>query len=195
VKYNNDVAFSSAQAVLILVAITFILAALVLLMTIPLPHLFSNPTVPAIFVITDIRHTDKFGQMNEEGWVVLKNSGPGNYQNWNLFALTYVNGNKIPAEIPTLNAYQLAHTVNHHGVHLLDGLGSSGTREKHNAVWVSGASLAIDFNNHCIKPGDEVTIEIYNVTSGEIISRDTYPHTEESNQEKMMNLYLSRQGV
>lgn len=189
---NNADATSPAHGVLLLVAITFTLAALVLLMLPSMDTFTREEDVPAIFKITEIRHINDEGKMVEDGWVVLKNTGSADYKNWNLFVLSYVNGKKIPAEIPTLNAYQVAHTVNHHGIEYLYGHGSSGTKEKQNALWVSGASLAINYNNHSIRPGDVVTIEVYDSISGKIISRDTFPHTEESKEKGMMREYLSQ---
>jgi hypothetical protein len=192
VQHPSAQASSAIQATLLLLAITFLLAALVLLLSVHLPGILPEETVPAIFVISDIRHTNKYGQMVEEGRVALTNIGPADYQNWNLYAITYVNGKRLPADIPSLNAYEIAQIPNHHGIQNLEGLGSSGTKDNHNAFWVSGASLAINYNNHSIRPGDVVTIEIYDTASHTIISRDTYPHKEESKQEMMMREYLSR---
>jgi hypothetical protein len=181
--------------VILTLAITVALAALVLLMVPQMPHLWQEPDVPAIFEITRIRHTDKYERMTFESRVTLKNTAKTGYQNWNLYVITYVNGKKIPAEIPTLNADEQIHDTHHHGVQVLEGEGTEGSRAKGNAVWTAGERLAIDYNDGTIRPGDRVSIEIYDATTKKIISRDTYPHTEESNQEKMMELYLSRQGV
>ena len=181
--------------VFLTLAITIALAALVLLMVPQIPHLWQEPDVPAIFKITKIRHTDKYERMTFESRVTLQNTAKTGYQNWNLYAITYVNGKKIPAEIPTLNANEQAADTNHHGVQVLEGEGASGSRAKGNAVWTAGERLVIDYNDRTIHPGDSVTIEIYDATTKKIISRDTYPHAEESNQEKMMALYLSRQGA
>ena len=186
---------SVAQATILLVAITFALGAMVLLISMPLPLSLPVEHVPAIFVITDIIHVNKYGQMVEEGWVVLKNSGPVDFNNIEMYAITYVNGKKIPAEIPCLNANQIKQISNHHGIQFLEGYGASGTKENHNTIWLSGATLAINYNDHSIRPGDIVTIEIYNSVSNTIISRDTYPHKEESQKERMMKEYLSRQGA
>lgn len=194
-QLQSEQGSSVAQATILLVAITFALGAMVLLISVPLPISLPEEHVPAIFVITEIIHLNKYGQMIEEGWVVLKNTGPADYNNLDLYAITYVNGKKIPAEIPCLNANRIKQITNHHGIEFLEGYGASGTKENHNAFWISGATLAINYNNHSIRPGDVVTIEIYNSVSNTIISRDTYPHTEESQKERMMKDYLSRQGA
>jgi len=194
-QLRSEQGSSVTQATILLVAVTFALGAMVLLISVPFPGNLLDEPVPAIFVITEIRHVNEYKQMVEEGWVVLKNTGTADYNNLNLYAITYVNGKKIPAEIPCLNANQIKQISNHHGIQFLEGLGASGTAKKHNAIWISGASLAINYNNHSIRPGDTVTIEIYNTTSNRILSRDTYPHKEDSPEERMMKEYLSRQGA
>ncbi|MCK9630332.1 MAG: hypothetical protein M0R30_01715 [Methanoregula sp.] len=194
-KKIPDGATSVVISVILALAITIALAALVLLMALQMPNLSLDPEVPVIFKITKIRHIDSYGRMTYESRVILQNTAKTGYQNWNLYAITYVNGKKIPAEIPTLNANEQAADTHHHGVQVLEGEGASGSRKNGNAVWTSGERLAIDYSDQTIHPEDSVTIEIYDATTKKIISRDTYPHTEESNQEKMMDLYLSRQGA
>jgi hypothetical protein len=194
-KKIPDGATSVVIGVILTLAITVALAALVLLMVPQMPHLGQEPDVPAIFTITKIRHTDQYERMTFESRVILKNTAKTGYPNWNLYVITYVNGKKIPAEILTLNADEQIHDTHHHGVQVLEGEGAEGSRAKGNAVWTSGERLAIDYNDRTIHPEDSVTIEIYDATTKKIISRDTYPHAEESNQEKMMDLYLSRQGA
>lgn len=191
----HDHGSSVTLATILLVAITFALAAMVLLISVPFPRIVPEEQVPAIFVIMDILHHNKNGQMVEDGRVVLKNTGPDDYNNLNLYVITYVNGKKIPAEIPCLNANEIKKTSFHHGIQYLEGYGTYGTKENHNTIWVSGSTLAINYNDHSIRPGDSVTIEIYDTGSNTIISRDTYPHTEQSQEEKMMREFISLQGA
>lgn len=194
-QLRNEQASSVNQATILLVAITFALGAMVLLIATPFPHNLTEEQVPAIFVITDIFHHNKDGQMVEDGRVVLKNTDPANYNNLDLYVITYVNGKKIPAEIPCLNANRINQITEHHGIQNLEGYGASGSKANHNAIWVSGSILTINYNDHSIRPGDTVTIEIYNTTSNTILSRDTYPHKKESQEERMMREYLSHQGA
>jgi hypothetical protein len=157
-----------------MVMITLVLAVLVLLVAIPMPYTLSDASVPSIFKILKIRHDDGSGHLNFESYMVLKNTGNTNYDNWNLFVLTYVGGEQIPAEIPTLNANEQAADHVHHLVQTLGGLGASGSRKKGNAIWPPGALLSIDYKDGTFHPGDMVTIEVYNKTTRQIISRDMY---------------------
>jgi len=172
-QHPEDTGSSSPLGTILMVMITIVLAALVLLVAIPTPYLY-DMSVPSIFKITKIRHDDGHGRVNFDSYMVVKNTGSSSYYNWNLFVLTYVNGAQIPAEIPTLNANAQAADHIHHGVQNLGGFGSEGTRKKGDALWVSGASLSIDYKDGTFHPGDMVTIEVYDNTTKQILSRDMY---------------------
>ena len=152
-----------------------------------------DPTVPTVFEITNIKDI-KNGVLNYDSYMVVKNCGSSSYYNWNLFVLTYVNGAQIPAEIPTLNANAQAADHIHHGVQNLGGFGSEGTRKKGDALWVPGASLSIDYKDGTFHPGDMVTIEVYDNTTKQILSRDTWPHKDDPG-EKLMKQYLNHRGA
>jgi hypothetical protein len=188
VTLQGESAASSAQGIIILVAVTIILAALVLLMIPQLPHLTVDADIPVIFEIANIRHTDKNGKFNLESYMVVKNSGKIPYDNRKLYAKTYRNGKQLSCTIPSINFQAFIH--NHpYGIETIGGAGTD------NFAWSPGAMLWIDFNQGTFRPGDSVRFEVYNKETNQIISRDTYPHTEETNQEKMMKMYLSHQGV
>ena len=171
--YPDNTGSSGPLGTILMVMITIALAALVLLVAIPSPYLY-DLSIPSIFKITKIRHDDGYGRVNFDSYMVVKNTGSSSYYNWNLVVLTYVNGAQIPAEIPTLNAYAQSQDHIHHGVQNLGGSGSDGTRKKGNALWVPGASLWIDYQNGTFHPGDMVTIEVYDNTTKQILSRDMY---------------------
>lgn len=177
-----------------MILITILAALLVLILALMFQFFWYDPPVPCIFEITKIRHTNDAGIMVEDGYLVLKNIDTKAYENWNLYALTYVNGNRVVADLPTLNTDEWIKTVGRRGVQTLGEAGASGTRKRHNAFWYSGASLAVDYSNHLIHPGDQVMIEIYNKSSGKILSRDTFPHTN-GKVKAMMDEYFSHQGA
>jgi hypothetical protein len=188
----KETANSHSIGIVLLIVISILLAALVLLM-------FQMPDmrwedVPTVFEITRVRDVNDYGKMTEDSYVVLVNSGSVRYNNWNLYALTYINGVRIPAEIPTLNAYEQTNDHNHHGVQNLFGPGASGSKRDHDGVWNPNGLLAINYNDHTIHPGDSITIEIYDKTTSQIISRDTWPHTG-GNTKKWMNLLFSHRGA
>jgi len=183
----SDSAFSHHVGQILIIIIVILLAAIVLLLLLQYQISLSDQRIPCVFEITDIQHT-KDG-MTETSYVVLKNTDTMAYENWNLYAFTYVNDNRIPAELPTLNNYELISSVHHYGVQKL--VGSQGRRENHDAYWYSGAVLAIDYSDHTIHQGDRVTIEIYDKTTNQLISRDTFPHTDTKTRE-LMDEYFNR---
>ena len=187
VIYPSDSASSDRIGNILMILLVIFAALLLLLYALLFQISMYNPSVPCIFEITDIQHT-KDG-MTETSYAVLKNTDTIAYENWNLYAYTYVNDNRILAELPTLNNYELISSVHHYGVQKL--VGSLGRRENHDAYWYSGAVLAIDYNDHTIHPGDRVTIEIYNRTTNQLISRDTFPHTDTKTRE-LMDEYFNR---
>lgn len=188
VTNRSDSAFSHHIGQILIIIIVILLAGIVLLLLLQYQISLSDQRIPCVFEITKVRHTEN-GMMTEASYVVLKNTDTKVYDNWNLYAFTYVNDNRITAELPTLNAYELFSSVHHYGVKNLVGAG--GSREDHDALWYPGAPLAIDYNDHTIHPGDRVTIEIYNRTTSQLISRDTFPHTDTKTKE-MMDEYFNR---
>ncbi|MFA5222518.1 MAG: hypothetical protein WC391_09580 [Methanoregula sp.] len=181
-------ATSTAIGTVVSVAITLIMAAFILAMVLQWPHHPGNDETPAIFKITKVRHTNEYGNLNYESYVVVINSGTEAYDNRKLYAKIYRNGELLPSIIPSINCQEF---IDHHpnGIKTIGGPGTT------NFEWGPGAMIAIDFSQRTFMPGDRVCFEVYNKDTGRIISRDTYPHTEETNQQKMMKLFLSRQGA
>ena len=93
-----------------MLAITLILAVLVLLMF-HLPYLYDS-SIPAIFKITNIRHTNEHGALNYDSYMVVMNTGTTGYRNANLYAKTYRNGINLDCRIETLNGHDFIPT--HH---------------------------------------------------------------------------------
>ena len=185
----NDDASESPLAAVLAVAITIILALLVLLMVLQLPNLWYDPTVPDIFQITKIRHTNKDGLLNYDSYMVVKNSGKTAFDNRNLYAKTYRNGDHLACDIPTMNGHNFIQ-VHPFGIKTLGGVGSDDFQ------WYPDALIAIDYSDGTFHPGDIVQFEIYDRKTDQLISRDTYPHSEkDENQEKMIQLYFSHQGA
>src|SRR5208282_923815 len=80
-------ASSPVIGIILMLVVTFILAALVLLMMVQLPYMYDQ-SVPEIFKITKIEH----GGQNYDSYMVVMNTGTTGYKNKNLYALTYRNG-------------------------------------------------------------------------------------------------------
>jgi hypothetical protein len=163
-----------------MVAVTIIL---VILMWISLPHIpmqWYDSEVPTVFEITNIRHTDTYGHVNFESYMVVKNIGDAAYDNRNLYAKTYRNGNLLPCFISTLNGHDFISTQ-HFGIQDMGGFGS------HDYNWGPGAMIYIDYSQGTFRPGNVVRFEVYDRDSNQIISRDTWPHTYD-NTKKWMDL-------
>jgi len=191
VAYPSDSAFSHHVGQILIIIILILLAVIVLLLLLQYQISLSDQRIPCVFEITKIDDTITDGIMNEASYVVLTNTDTKAYDNWNLYAFTYINGNRITADLPTLNADEFIKTPNRRGVWHVEGLGASGSRKHHDAYWYPRSSLAIDYNDHTIHPGDRVTIEIYNRSTNQLISRDTFPHTDEKTRE-LMDEYFNR---
>lgn len=144
------------------------LAVLVLLLF-QMPDLFllQDCDVPAIFKITTIRHTNENGNLNYDSYMVVVNSGGNGYENQNLYAKTYKNGTLLNCVISTMNGHDFI-SSQHFGVQNLAGFGAKG------ATWYSNAMIYIDYTDKTFHPGDEVTLEVFNSTTNQIISRHIY---------------------
>lgn len=149
---------------MLMLAITLILAILVLLMF-RLPYLY-DPSVPAVFQITNIRH-DQNGIRNFDSYVVVMNTGTTSYRNANLYAEIYRNGGKLDSRIETLNGHDFIST-HHYMIQTLGGAGSQGS------FWSPIEMISIDFRDGTFRPGDMVTFEVYDNTTRQILSRHTY---------------------
>jgi hypothetical protein len=148
-----------------MLVVTLILAALVLLM-LWLPY-FYDPSVPAIFKITNIRHTNEHGVLNYDSYMVVTNTGTTGYSNQNLYALTYRNGELLECSISTMNGYAYIPT-HHYQIQTLGGPGSRGR------IWDPDEMIAIDYRDRTFHPGDVVTFEVYDAVTSQIISRHSY---------------------
>ena len=148
-----------------MIAITFLLAVLVLLLMVNLPYLY-DPSVPAIFKITKIRHDDGHGHINYDSRMMVMNMGKSGYKNRDLYGLVYRNGTLLASPFPTMNGHDYLST-HHFMVQNLGGQGSCGD------TWNPGEMVFIDFTDGTFRPGDTVTFEVSDKTSGQIISRHT----------------------
>jgi len=154
------------MGILLMLAITFILAALVLLMMVLLPYQ-TDESVPAVFKITKIRHVNDYGRLTYDSRMMVANTGEIGYSNLNLYALTYRNGDLLASSIKTVNGHDFIST-HHYKIQNLGGLGSQGT------TWDPGELIYIDYTDKTFHPGDVVTFEVYDVVTDQIISRHTY---------------------
>lgn len=151
-----------------MVAITIILALLVLLLfNIPALNYDITP-IPAIFTITDILHDDEItGVTNFDSRMILLHTGTISYENANLRANLFKNSQPVSCVIETLNGNDFISTV-HLGVQWMGGAGCSGT------TWAPNEMTAIDFTDGTFQHGDKVQIDIVDKSTNQVISRHVY---------------------
>ncbi len=137
-----------------------------LLLVIQFPALWNKPEVPPVFEITNIRHTNQYGALNYESYMVVKNIGKVPFDNRKLYAKTYRNGVLLPCMIPTINGHDFI-PVKPYGIYIMGGLGTR------NYYWHPGVTIYVDYNQGTFHPGDVVKFEVYDRDTNRIISEDT----------------------
>lgn len=158
----SDDAVSQIQGVLILVAVTFVLAALLLLMLhIPL---WSPGEPPEIFAITDLLHQNEVGVQNFDSRMTIMHAGTAVYRNDELRAEVFVNDQDTGAIIRTMNGHLFIKTY-HIGVQRLWGVGST------SYYWYPGTPIYLDMTDATFRPGDRVRLDVYHKEHGGLLSR------------------------
>jgi hypothetical protein len=153
--HRNTDATSYPVGIILLVAITFLLALLVLLMVQVQPFAWTmEKEIPAIFTITAIQGVDEItGHMNYDSRLFLLHTGTEDYQNRNLKARILKNGEPVPCTIVTMNGHDFIST-SHTGVQWMGGSGCSGE------TWSPKEQICIDFSDGTFRPGDVVQIDV-----------------------------------
>lgn len=170
-----------------MIAISIILAGLVLLLALQFHVAGYDPGVPTIFEITSLRHTNQHGVLNYESYIVVTNIGDAAWDNRKLYAKTYRNGALLPCLIPAINFNKFIY-LHPYGIKTIGGMGTN------NYHWYPGGTIFVDYSDGTFHPGDVVQFEVYDRESNQLISRDTWPHTG-GNTKKWMDLLFSHQGV
>lgn len=155
---------SQATATILLIAITILLAALILLLF-HLPSFESYP--PAFIEINNVYHNNEHGALTYDSRVILFHNGTARIENDSLNASFFRNGAQVPCIISTLNGHNFIST-HHFGVQTMGGMGCSGM------FWEPHARIAIDFSDGTFHPGDTIRVDIYSKTTNRLISRYSY---------------------
>lgn len=167
---HREDASSDPIATVLMVAILIVLALLVYLICfsfLPFPE-FRIPSVPAVFVITNVFHVDDYtGHMNYDSRLIVRNAGTTTYQNAGLSAAIYKNGKPLSCVISTLNGHDFISTV-HHGVQWIGYAGVDGE------TWLPGEMSAFDLTDGTFRPGDVAQLDIIEKSTGQVISRHIY---------------------
>jgi hypothetical protein len=166
---HEDEASSYPIAVILMVAITCMLALLILLMIrIPPMSLNMEREIPVIFEITSLESVDELtGHMNYDSRVLIRHTGIEDYPNKNLKGKFLKNTQPLTCSIGTLNGHDFIST-SHTGIQWMGGSGCSG------ATWSPGEQICIDFSDGTFHPGDSIQLDIINKETNSTISRHFY---------------------
>lgn len=166
---RDDDASSYPIGVILLVAITFLLALLILLMIqIPSFRVNMEKEIPVIFAITSVENIDELtGTMNFDSRVLLRHTGTEEYQNKNLKAKFFRNEQPVTCTVATLNGHDFIST-SHTGIQWMGGSGCSGI------TWSPGEQICIDFSDGTFHPGDRIQMDIIDNGTNTTISRHFY---------------------
>jgi len=168
---ENADASSYPVGVILLVAITFLLALLVLLLVQFQPFALNmEREIPAIFKITSIQGVDEItGHMNYDSRLILLHTGTTVYQNRNLKAGVTKNGERVSCMISTMNGHDFIST-SHTGIQWMGGSGCSGE------TWSPHEQIAIDFSDGTFHPGDLIQIDVIDKITNTTISMHVFKY-------------------
>ena len=192
---QNEEAVSQVNGIILLVVITIIAAMLLLILCLgfQMPH--GDDEIQNNFKIMNINHYDEInGKLDYNSYITLINNGKTSYRNLYLSVKLFVNGKPVDCNLMTLNADAYCHSF-HYGVDTIGGLGTEGGMMDSLSKWYPGQELYIDFSDGTFRPGDTIQIEIYDKTTGKIISRDTYPPPKKYTTRWFYNYFLNPQAA
>jgi flagellin-like protein len=160
----TDEAVSNPVGVILMVALTVLLVALLLFFL--FPNLFD--TVPSPIQITAVKHyDDQTGRLNYDSRMILIYKGDKRLDNAKLRAVVYRNEQPVPAVISTLNGNRFISTV-HTGVQWIGGEACK------DGGWCPNQMMSIDLADHTLFPGDMVRLDVFQMPGDWIISRSRY---------------------
>ncbi len=170
---SNDRAVSQVHGILIFIALTIILAAIVLVILLGLiPNIEWPPPPPPLppLIISAVFHESDVAPhpMNYDSRVILYHNGTERYENDRLTARFFRNGAAItPCIIETLHGASFIPT-HHNGVQTMEGSGCC------DDYWNPGERIGLDLTDGTIRPEDLITVEIFDRETGKRLSRHSY---------------------
>ncbi|ABN06538.1 hypothetical protein Mlab_0362 [Methanocorpusculum labreanum Z] len=176
---KSDDGVSPAIAILLIIALTVILCAILMVYCMSLVNIQweqpLNRSPPEILTIISVDHYDDKGKLTYESIVTLRNIGTQPLKNSDYRAEVFINGKKEMVVIKTLQAHDFIST-NHFGIQLLYGIGPIGYE------WEPGKIGVFDLNDRLLHPGDILQIDIIDnntssISYSQVISRSIF-HVE-----------------
>ncbi|MBP2145643.1 hypothetical protein J2129_001097 [Methanofollis sp. W23] len=192
-RCRDDAGVSPLTGALLLLALTAVLAILILALLPEFPPTFDlfPQEEPCIFEIVSVLHTNEKGKYTKAsivtlwynktpvqvdhhdpatrikeifGWVKEVPDREKDYLKDDLWAQFYRNGEPLTFQVSTMDASRLIPT-HHYKIKTMNGHGSK---------WSMNGRITIDFSDGTFGPGDMVRVEIYSKSEEHLISAHTY---------------------
>jgi hypothetical protein len=165
---RNETAVSQTHGTILMVVLTILLALLVLLLLwMPTFEWYTPHGPEPIIIITAIYHHNENNALNYDSRVILRHNGTKLFENDEIWAEFFRNGEKVPCHIETLNGHRFIST-HHYGVERMWGTGCSTN------AWNPGEKVGIDFTDRTFMPGDLVQVDIIKRATDAVVSRHNF---------------------
>ena len=160
-------AVSTIHGVLLMVAVTVILAVILLAHALWLPH-FCDPFPPATFQVVAVHDYDEDGTvLNYDSRVLIRNLGTRNVPNRAITAAFYSDGIRIDCRL--VNFHGEDDVPSHHfGIQRVQGAGCRGE------TWEVGTSVLIDFTDRTFMPGKTVRVDVIDLRTDCVVSSHSF---------------------
>jgi hypothetical protein len=165
---HTEAAVSQTHGTILMVVLTILLALLVLLLFRMPAFDWYTPLGPEpIIIITAIYHHNENNVLNYDSRVILRHNGTEPFENDEIRAVFFRNGEEVPCRIETLNGHRFIPT-RHYGVQYMWGSGCQGN------AWNPGEKIGIDFTDRTFMPGDLVQVDIIKRATDAVVSRHNF---------------------
>ncbi len=161
-------AVSPVLGVILMVAVTVLLAAIILALLSWLPHL-CDPFPPSIVKIELVHDYYKGGtKLTYASRVLLRNCGTRDIPNRQITGAFYCDGKRVQCTMKSFHGEDYPDGFHRSGFRTMGGLGCRGE------TWESGGEVLIDFNERTFMPGQTVRVDIIDIGTGCVISSDSF---------------------
>ncbi|MEN6342161.1 MAG: type IV pilin [Methanospirillum sp.] len=163
-----DDALSPLVGIVLMVAVTVILAAIILALLSWLPHL-CDPFPPSVIKIEEIHDYNEAGtKLTYASRVLLRNFGTKDLPNRQITGAFYSDGKRVQCTMKSFHGEDYPDGFHRSGFKTMGGEGCRGL------TWEAGASVLIDFNERTFMPGQTVRVDIIDSGTGCVISSDSF---------------------
>lgn len=161
-------AVSPVLGVILMVAVTVLLAAIILALLSWLPLLCDPFPSNDIRIVGFYDYDERSGHLfNYDSRIVLQNFGSKDLPNRQITGAFYRDGVRVRCNLESFHGGDPPHSI-HTGYETMGGVGCQGE------TWEVGAKIVIDFNNGTFLPGQLVRVDIIDIGTGCVISSDSF---------------------